>query len=116
MWLPIIASSAGGAVVTLLGVIAGGLIANRSQSRQWIRDKQIGACTAIIGESTQVQLALLRQQRHDGEADWTAWNQALAVIWLVGIPEVIDAARKMDRIFWVNGTRIKTGQITDDDT
>jgi hypothetical protein len=115
MWLPIIASSAGGAAVTLLGVAAGGFIAGRSQTRQWIRDKQIGACTAIIEESTQMQLALLRQQRHGHEPDWTAWNQALAVTWLVGIPEVIDAAAKMDRAFWINGTRIKTGQVSDDD-
>jgi hypothetical protein len=62
-----------------------------------------------------MQLALLRQQRHGHEADWTAWNQALAVIWLVGIPEVIGAAAKMDRVFWINGTRIKTGQATDED-
>jgi hypothetical protein len=108
VWLPILASSAGGAAVTLLGVAAGGLLAGRSQMRQWIRDKQISACTAIIEESTQMQLALLRLQRQGHEPDWTAWNQALAVIWLVGIPEVITAAGKMDRVFWINGTRIKT--------
>lgn len=113
LWLPIFASSAGGAGVTLLGVITGGWLANLSQSRQSIRDKQISACTAIIEESTQVQLALLRQQRTGTESDWTAWNQALAVIWLVGVPEVNEAAAKMDRIFWVNGTKIKAGLITD---
>src|SRR5262249_17111886 len=41
LWLPIFASSVGGAAVTLLGVAAGGLIANRSQTRHWVRDKQI---------------------------------------------------------------------------
>ena len=62
-----------------------------------------------------MQLALQRQQRHGRKADWTAWNQALAVIWLIGVPDVIDAAAAMDRVFWTDGTRIKTGQITDDD-
>lgn len=114
-WLPIIASSAGGAAVTLLGVAAGAFMASRSQTRQWIRDKQIGACTAIVEESTQMQLVLLRQQRHGHQADWTAWNQALAGVWLVSIPEVINAAAKMDRVFWVNGTRIKAGLMTDED-
>ncbi len=59
---------------------------------------------------------ILRQQRGGRKADWTAWNQALAVIWLVGVPEVIDAARTMDLVFWSDGTRIKTGQITDEDS
>jgi hypothetical protein len=62
-----------------------------------------------------MQLVLLRQRRHGGKVDWTAWNQALAGIWLVCVPEVIEAAAKMDRVFWVNGTRIKTGQIGDED-
>jgi hypothetical protein len=43
-----------------------------------IRDKQVGACTAILERSTEMQLALLRQRRHGGKVDWTAWNQALA--------------------------------------
>jgi hypothetical protein len=114
-WLAILVSSAGGAAVTLLGVATGGFIAGRSQTRQWIRDKQISACTTLIEESTRMQLALQRQQRHGRKADWTAWNQALAVIWLIGVPDVIDAAAAMDRVFWTDGTRIKTGQITDDD-
>lgn len=114
-WLPIVVSSAGGAAVTLVGVAAGGFIAGRSQTRQWIRDKQIGACTAIIEESTRIQLALLRQQRTGRKVDWTAWNQALAVIWLVGVRDIIDAAGTMDRVFWADGTRIKVGQITCDD-
>jgi hypothetical protein len=115
LWLPIFASSAGSAAVTLLGVAAGGLLAGRVQTRQWIRDKQIGACTAIIEGSTQMQLALLRLQRHGHEPDWTAWNQALAVIWLVGTPEVSDAAARMDQVFWINGNRIETGQVSDED-
>jgi hypothetical protein len=90
-------------------------VVGRSQTRHWIRDKQIGACTALIEESTRMQRALLRQQRGGRKADWTAWNQALAMIWLVGVPDVIDAAATMERVFWSDGTRIKAGQITDDE-
>lgn len=60
-------------------------------------------------------MSVLRGEDHGRKADWTAWNQALAVIWLIGVPDVIDAAAAMDRVFWTDGTRIKTGQITDDD-
>jgi hypothetical protein len=31
-----------------------------------------------------MQLALLRQWKDQDLPDWTAWNQALAMIWLVG--------------------------------
>lgn len=74
-WLTILISGASGAVVTLLGVAAGGVIAGRSQRQQWTRDKQLDACAELVQESTRMQLALLQHWRGGIAADWTAWNQ-----------------------------------------
>lgn len=71
-WLPIVASGVSGAVVTLLGVITGGAMTSRGQRRQWNRDKQINTCTAVIQESTRVQLALRQQWKYGRDVDWTA--------------------------------------------
>jgi hypothetical protein len=111
-WLTILISGASGGVVTLLGVVAGGLIAGRSQLRQWTRDKQLDACAQLVQESTRMQLALLQHWRGGAAADWTAWNQALAMIWLVGTPAVRTEAKRMDRLFWLCGAQIKGGQMT----
>jgi hypothetical protein len=99
-WIPIVASSAGAAVVTLLGAVTGGAIGSRSEKQHWTRDKQIEACTAIVSESTRTQLALRRLWRRGEKVDWYGWNQALALISLVGTPTSIAAADKMDAAFW----------------
>jgi hypothetical protein len=39
-WLPIVASVISGSVVALLGAVTGGVIASRTQGRQWLRDKR----------------------------------------------------------------------------
>lgn len=114
-WVAILVSGASGAVVTLVGVVTGGVIASRSQRRQWLRDKQVDACAVIVQESTAMQLALLRQRKHGERLDWTAWNQALAMIWLVGTPGVREAAKQMDRVFWLCGAQIKGGLLTSED-
>ena len=62
-----------------------------------------------------MQLALLRQWKRQARPDWTAWNQALAMIWLVGTPAVREAAKQMDRAFWLCGARIKSGQLASED-
>jgi hypothetical protein len=80
--------------------VAGGTIAGRSQKRHWTRDKQVEACSAIISESTRTQLALRRGWRHGEKIDWNGWNQALALISLVGTPAAIAAADTMDAVFW----------------
>jgi hypothetical protein len=114
-WIAILVSGASGALVTLVGVVTGGVIASRSQRRQWLRDKQVDACAVVVQESTAMQLALLRQWKDQDLPDWTAWNQALAMIRLVGTPAVREAARCMDRVFWLCGARIKSGQLTSKD-
>jgi hypothetical protein len=32
--------------------------------------------------------------------DWVPWNVALGTIWLVGSPAVVDAAARVDEVFW----------------
>jgi hypothetical protein len=98
-WVPIVASGASGAVVTLLGVVTGGVVSSRSQRRQWNRDKQVEACTTGIREAAPMQLELLRLRRGRHDIEWTAWNQAMAVLWLVGSPRLVAQAYRMDRLF-----------------
>jgi hypothetical protein len=61
-----------------------------------------------------MQLALRQRWRGGALADWTAWNQALAMIWLVGTPAVRAGARRMDRLFWLCSARIKGGQVANE--
>jgi hypothetical protein len=114
-WIPIVVSGVSGTAVTLLGVITGGAITSRAQRRQWNRDKQIDASTVLIQESTRMQLALRQQWKYGDDIDWTAWNQALAVMWLVGTPDSIAGARQMDRVFWHCSARIRRGWKPDED-
>ena len=104
-----------GAIVGLGGVFIGNILTTRAQRRHWTRDKQIETCTSIITESTYMQLALLAAWKQKGSLDWTAWNQALAVVWLVNEPGVIEAAASMDRIFWSAGAQINNSQIKNDE-
>lgn len=113
-WYAILISGASGAAVTLLGVVVGGVMAGRSQRRHWLRDKQIGACADLVRESTAMQIALRHRWNRQDPIDWTAWNQALAMIWLVGTPAVRNEAKRMDRVFWLCSARIKRGQIYDE--
>jgi hypothetical protein len=106
-WIPVVVSSAGGALVTLLGAVTGGAIASRSQRRHWTRDKQVDACAAIVAESTRAELAMRRLWRRDEKVDWKPWNQALALISLVGTHAAIAAAEKMDARFWHSTLRME---------
>jgi hypothetical protein len=94
-WITIVVFGASGAVVTLVG----GVLASRSQRRQRLRDKQVEACAVVVQQSTTIRLALPRQWKHQDRPDWTAWNQALAMTWLVGTSAVREAANQMDRAF-----------------
>lgn len=60
-----------------------------------------------------MQLALLRRWKYAEHSDWTTWNKALAMLWLVGTADVITEAKRMDRFFWLAGSRIKSRQMTD---
>jgi hypothetical protein len=109
-----IAATSIGATVGICGVLIGSTLTTRAQRRHWTRDRQIEACTTLISESTHMQLTLLRVWKSGEIVDWTAWNQALALVWLMGDSEVIDAAARMDRIFWLCNSQIKDGQLTEE--
>jgi hypothetical protein len=106
-WIPVVVSSAGAALAALLGAVIGGVIASRSQRRHWTRDKQVDACAAIVTESTRAELAMRRLWRRDEKVDGKPWNQALALISLVGAPAAIAAAEKMDATFWQSTLRME---------
>jgi hypothetical protein len=110
-WYAILISGVSGAVVTLLGVMAGGAVTSRSQRLHWLRDKQIEACAELLRESTSMQIKLRHLWNRGEAADWTAWNQALAMIWLIGTPDVRTKTKQVDRLFWLCRERIKRGQI-----
>jgi hypothetical protein len=95
--------------------VTGGVLSSRSQRRQWLHDKQVDACAVVVQESMTMQLALMRQSKNQDVPDWTAWNQALAMIWLVGTAQMREAAKQMDRAFWLCGARIKSGWLTGKD-
>jgi hypothetical protein len=101
-----VASSVGTVTVTLFGAVTGGVITSRFQTRHWRRDQQIDACTAIVSESARTQLALRRQWRHRQNVDWNGWDQALAMISLVGIPSLVQPANDMDAAFWASTARV----------
>jgi hypothetical protein len=114
-WYAILISGVSGAIVTLLGVVVGGAITGRSQRNQWLRDKQIDACAAVIRESTAMQITLKgRWGTVEEPLDWTSWNQALATIWLVATPAVRAEAKRMDRLFWLCQARMKREQIANE--
>ena len=109
-------TTVGGVAATLIGVVAGSLLTSRSDRAHWARDKQIAACSAIVAESTRVQLALRRAWTHGDAVDWVQWNVALGTIWLVGSPAVVQAAARVDEVFWACSDRFvrNTGADADD--
>jgi hypothetical protein len=71
-WDAVVSGSAG-IIGALVGVTTGALLTRRAQTSHWSRDKQVDACTAIIVESTRVQLALRRQwQNKQQRIGWGA--------------------------------------------
>jgi hypothetical protein len=93
--MTVVVTSVGAVLTTLLGVLAGSILTSRSQQRQWSRDRQADACAQILCESSNVliELAGLTWRPPDPvpdglvvptPMDWKAWNDALAMISLVG--------------------------------
>ena len=97
----VVISVVGGILATLLGVALGGLLTRRAQAEQWSRDRQVEACLSILRESTMAQIMLRRLSRGEIENfDWVPWNEAVAVINLVGHRDMASAAHNMDEAFW----------------
>jgi hypothetical protein len=104
---------AGGVLATLLGVVIGAVLARRAQIAQWSRDRQVEACVSILRASTRAQVDLLRRYRGEaGRLDWAPWNEAMAVIQLVGHRDMATEVTKMDELFWRCNDRIEHGEVT----
>jgi hypothetical protein len=113
-------------LTTLVGVLAGSALGNRSQQRQWSRDRQADACAQVLRESSNVviELAKLSVQRieatPDGSSlsstiDWQPWNEALAMICLVADHDIVEAAQAIDAEIWPVHQVVKRGWIVDAD-
>jgi hypothetical protein len=104
----VIVSAAGGVLAALAGVVVGGALGSRSQSRQWFRDQQVQACADILRESTKVlsEFEQASGKHRPIKVDWNPWNEALAIISIVAEREVTDAANRVDEFFWTTSLEI----------
>lgn len=95
----VIATSAGGVATTLLGVVVGGLLGRRTQSRQWLTDTKATSYAAVLREFTRVEFALriAYADRRPAEVEWAAWSEALTSLSLVAEDEVVVAADALAR-------------------
>ncbi|WP_162795826.1 hypothetical protein [Nonomuraea lactucae] len=117
-WTLIIAPL-GAMIATLLGVVVGGNVSNRSQQRHWLRDRQMEACAQILRESSNVTIELSMMHGHcspPGTApaalDWRPWNEALAMVNLIGAKEIVEAAHTIDTVIWRIHIQVKAGLAT----
>jgi hypothetical protein len=122
----LIVTTIGAVLTTLLGVLVGSILSNRSQARHWSRDRQADACAQVLRESSNalIELARLNGQRvspaPDGarvlaSMDWRPWNEALAMVNLVADHDIAEAARAIDAEFWPVHLQIKRGWTGDGD-
>lgn len=114
--MDVLLPAAAGVIATLLGVVLGGVLTRRQQVEAWSRDRQVEACAAIVRESTRVQLNLRHVFRGRATTiDWAPWNEALAVLHLVGHPDAVAAAQAMDEAIWRSSHAVRYGGITGED-
>ncbi len=126
----LVITSVGAVATTLLGVLVGGAVGNRSQQRNWSRDRQADACAQILRESSKVliELASMNGRRvtpRPGQApeppglptpiDWRPWNDALDSVNLLADSQIADAAQAIDGEIWPVHLQIKNGQIKEGD-
>lgn len=113
----VIVSTGGAIVAALAGVAAGTMLTGRSQTRQWFRDEQVRACADILRESTKILLdyEVASRKHRKQQVDWVPWNEALAVISIVGDQDIVDAAIRIDASFWPTSSRIDSLDVGDEE-
>lgn len=113
----VIVSTGGAIVAALAGVAAGAVLTGRSQTRQWFRDEQLRACADILRESTRILLEyeVASRKHRKQQVDWAPWNEALAVISIVGDQSIVEAAVRIDASFWPTSSRIDSLDVGDDE-
>jgi hypothetical protein len=116
----------GAVLTTLLGILVGSVLSNRSQTRHWSRDRQADACAQVLRESSNllIELARLNGQKivpaSDGVSiqtslDWKPWNEALAMVNLMADRDIAAAAHAIDAQFWPVHQKIKRGWTREGD-
>jgi hypothetical protein len=110
----ILISTLGAGAASLIGVAVGAALSSRNQQRHWTRDKQVDACKEILVESTRAQLGLRHSLMGGERVDWSGWNEALAFTWLVCSPNIAQAARSIDEMFWRYGAELGGGRFSDE--
>lgn len=111
----VVVSTVGGVLAALAGVLAGGVVSNRSQTRQWLRAEQVRACADVLRESTKVLLELERASRKQRkqDVDWGPWNEALATISIVADRSIVNAAVRIDECFWPSSGKVDSLTVSD---
>ncbi|MFD7528095.1 hypothetical protein ACFV8E_10985 [Streptomyces sp. NPDC059849] len=101
----LVISSAGGVATTLLGVVAGGLLGRRTQTRHWLTDMKATTYAAVLREYTRVEfgLRLAYFDRRPAVVDWAAWSESLTSLSLVAEDEVVTAANDLAKAIAVVG-------------
>jgi hypothetical protein len=113
----LIASTVGGAVVTLVGVFAGGWLAHRSQGRQWFKDTQASAYRNVLREYARTEFDVRRAylgQLDVTAVDWPRWGAAVTELSLVADEAVLAPAAALSSIL-VDMERFVHGGTRDDE-
>ncbi|MCE0534555.1 hypothetical protein LWF15_03460 [Kineosporia rhizophila] len=112
-WAHVIAVS--GSVLALLGVVVGGLLAARAQSRHWRFSEQADACAAFLAAYAGVYLAHVEAVRSGTAAtaqhtsdfvDWAQFNEALEALNIRADAEIAQAAHDLDASLWRVGREL----------
>jgi hypothetical protein len=113
----VIVSTAGGAVVTLLGVVVGGLLTHRNQDRHWLKDTQAAAYRSLLREYTRTEFDVRRAylgQLDVTEVDWPSWGAAATELSLVADDSVLAAVQEISDILVRMDRYVHSGQRDDD--
>jgi hypothetical protein len=116
----ILISTLGTAAATLLGVVVGGTIGSRAQTRHWSLTAQTDACVKLLREFTRIYLELARAHREDPRdylrsTTWTPWNEALAELNLLADANIVAAAHRVDALFWDINLRMTRAEVSEDE-
>jgi hypothetical protein len=114
----VLISTLGTAAATLLGVVVGGTIGSRAQTRHWSLTAQTDACVKLLREFTRIYLELARANRehprdYRRSTTWAPWNEALAELNLLADASIVAAAHRVDALFWDINLRMTRAEVSE---
>lgn len=120
-WTSVIAMVS--ALLALLGVVVGGIIASRTQRSHWRFSEQAEACANLLREHAGVYMQLA-SAAHAGTGagkrsnadfiDLGPWNAALTVVNLLADRDIVRSAHALDEAIWLTGIAIRRGNVVGD--